>query len=280
MIEREIREKSNTNQKRADELQLLVHRGQETERKELIEMQIKLSQLTQENTIKDQFHSKQLLDLKQQLQEEIIEKERLQIEQKSAAERHQHQSQLEKERGELEKERSRSMGDRQLQLLQDRLRESEQELERQRQKCEKAEQKMQELQFQHKKESDDAQERFSEMCSKYDKQIRELRTQINLKGKDIQNHREEQSDLEARLQQKQNELKSMRAQNQVLQSRYEECMAELDQNENGHIKQISRQNQNAIDDFEKQLDSLRNENLDLKEVIRDIKKEKLMLANA
>lgn len=139
---------------------------------------------------------------------------------------------------------------------------------------------MQELQFQHKKETDDAQERYSEMCSKYDKQIRELRTQINLKGKDVQNHREEQSDLEARLQQKQNELKSMRAQNQVLQSRYEECMAELDQNENGHIKQIARQNQNAIDDFEKQLDALRNENLDLKEVIRDIKKEKLMLANA
>jgi|TARA_B110001450_G_C17525441_1_gene442340 hypothetical protein len=65
MIEREVREKSGANQKRAEELQLLVHRGQETERKELIEMQIKLSQLTQENAIKDQFHSKQLLDLKQ-----------------------------------------------------------------------------------------------------------------------------------------------------------------------------------------------------------------------
>ena len=38
MIEQEIREKNSSNQKKAEELQLIVHRGQENERKELIEM--------------------------------------------------------------------------------------------------------------------------------------------------------------------------------------------------------------------------------------------------
>jgi predicted nucleic acid-binding Zn-ribbon protein len=54
------------------------------------------------------------------------------------------------------------------------------------------------------------------MCAKYDKQIRELRTQINMKGKDLQNQRDEISDLETRLQQKLNELKSVRSQIAVL----------------------------------------------------------------
>ena len=43
---------------------MMVHKGQETERKELIEMQIKLSQLTQEKTIKEEVSNKQILDLK------------------------------------------------------------------------------------------------------------------------------------------------------------------------------------------------------------------------
>jgi hypothetical protein len=34
----------------------------------------------------------------------------------------------------------------------------------------------------------------------------------------------------------------------VLQGRYEECMAELDQNQAGHLKQISRQNRDAMDE--------------------------------
>ena len=75
-------------------------------------MQIKLSQLTQENGIKDQMNNKQLLDLKQQLQDEIIEKERLQIAVKSADERHVHQMQLAKEREELDRERQRSSNER------------------------------------------------------------------------------------------------------------------------------------------------------------------------
>lgn len=67
---------------------------------------------------------------------------------------------------------------------------------------------------------------------------------------------------------------------QVVQSRYEECMAELDQNQTGHLKQISRQNQSAVDDLHKQIDGLRNENLDLKEVIRELKKQRLVTQNA
>ena len=53
-------------------------------------------------------------------------------------------------------------------------------------------------------------------------------------------------------------------------------MAELDTNETGHLKQMSRQNQSAIDELVKQQDELRNENLDLKEVIRDMKKQRLV----
>ena len=47
-IEREVRDKNDQNRKKAEELQLMVHKGQETERKELIELQIKLSQIQQE----------------------------------------------------------------------------------------------------------------------------------------------------------------------------------------------------------------------------------------
>ena len=54
-------------------------------------MQIKLSQLTQEKSIKEEFHNKQVMDLKQSLQNEILEKERLQIEFKSMNERNIHE---------------------------------------------------------------------------------------------------------------------------------------------------------------------------------------------
>lgn len=37
-IERELREKSNQHRQKGEELEILVHKGQETERKELIEM--------------------------------------------------------------------------------------------------------------------------------------------------------------------------------------------------------------------------------------------------
>jgi hypothetical protein len=42
-IERELRDQNDHNRQRADELQLMLHKGQEQERKELIELQIKLS---------------------------------------------------------------------------------------------------------------------------------------------------------------------------------------------------------------------------------------------
>jgi hypothetical protein len=58
---------------------------------------------------------------------------------------------------------------------------------------------MQETGFVNKREGEEFQDRYQEMCAKYDKQIRELRTQINMKGKDLQNQRDEISDLETRL---------------------------------------------------------------------------------
>lgn len=90
-IENNVREKSEKNRKKAEEMELMVHKGSEIERKELIEMQIKLSQITQEKTIKEEYHKKQVLDLKQSLQSELLEKERLQVEVKSSNERHSHE---------------------------------------------------------------------------------------------------------------------------------------------------------------------------------------------
>ena len=66
-------------------------------------------------------------------------------------------------------------------------------------KFEKAESSIKELQYQHKKDIDDANERLQDNGSRYEKQIRELRSQMSMKGKDIQNQRDEISDLESRL---------------------------------------------------------------------------------
>ena len=101
-IERELRESNEQNRLRADELQLFVHKGHETERKEMIEMQIKLSQLQQEKTIKEECHNKQVMDLKHKMQDELLEKERLQIELRALSERHTHEQQLLKERHTLD----------------------------------------------------------------------------------------------------------------------------------------------------------------------------------
>ena len=88
-------------------------------------MQIKLSQITQEKTIKEEYHNKQVLELKQQLQSEILEKERLQVDLKSSNERHSHELQLQKERYDLDKERNQASYDRQLQINSDKVREAE-----------------------------------------------------------------------------------------------------------------------------------------------------------
>lgn len=42
---------------------------------------------------------------------------------------------------------------------------------------------------------------------------------------------------------------------------------------------MSRQNREALDEMGRQCDELRNENLDLKEVIRELKREKLVMSN-
>ena len=146
-------------------------------------------------------------------------------------------------------------------------------------KLERNESLMKEMQFQHKKDIDEANDRLQDMSSKYEKQIRELRTQISMKGKDIQNQRDEISDMETRLTQKQNELKTVRSQLQVLQTRYDEAMSNEDENQTGYMRQIQNQNNKVIDELQKQMDELRNENLDLKDVIRNMKKDKLVISN-
>ena len=113
-IERDLQEKSDRNRQRAEELELMVHKGKEGERKELIELQIKLSQMTQEKPIKEEYSSKQLLELKQQMQSEMLEKERLQIEVKSLEERNMHEQQLSRQRFELQQERDKADTERQM----------------------------------------------------------------------------------------------------------------------------------------------------------------------
>ena len=56
--------------------------------------------------------------------------------------------------------------------------------------------------------------RNEEVSANFERQIRELRTQISMKNKDIANFREEQSDLETRLTNKVNEVRSIKTQMQ------------------------------------------------------------------
>jgi hypothetical protein len=42
---------------------------------------------------------------------------------------------------------------------------------------------------------------------------------------------------------------------------------------------MSRQNTQALDELSRQIEDLRNENLDLKEVIREMKRDRLVLSN-
>ena len=69
----------------------------------------------------------------------------------------------------------------------------------------------------------------------FERQVRELRSQISMKNKDIANYREETADLESRLAAKTNELRTVKTQMQVVQSRYEEAMQEIDQLQAGKV---------------------------------------------
>ena len=58
---------------------------------------------------------------------------------------------------------------------------------------------------------DALEKRNDEVSANFERQVRELRTQINMKNKDIANFREEQSDLESRLSNKVNEVRSIKS---------------------------------------------------------------------
>ena len=221
-IERELREKLEAQRKERDELKVAVEQSKDGERKELIKIQIELNSLKQERTIKDEFHSKQIYELKEQVQQEVLERERSQLALTTAEERAQHESQLVKERFQLEREKLKNQYQRQLQSLEDKAKDDAEELKSLECKLEKLENQLQDSRHQSKKDLEEAQEKYDNACSKYDKQIRELRAQINLRAKDLSHAREETQDLESRLLAKQGEIKQLRAQIQVLQGRYEE----------------------------------------------------------
>ena len=58
MIERDLQGKADKNRERADNLEFVVHKGKDSERKEMIELQIKLSQVEQELSIKEDMNNK------------------------------------------------------------------------------------------------------------------------------------------------------------------------------------------------------------------------------
>lgn len=58
IIEKDLLERAEKNRERADGLELMVHKGKDGERKEMIEMQIKVNQLEQEKSIKEEMHNK------------------------------------------------------------------------------------------------------------------------------------------------------------------------------------------------------------------------------
>ena len=61
-----------------------------------------------------------------------------------------------------------------------------------------------------------------------------------MKNKDIATLREDNTDLEQRLTTKTSELRSLKTQLQVTQSRYEECQSELDNLQSGNFKKAER----------------------------------------
>ena len=62
---------------------MLVHKGKEGERRDLFELQIKYTQILQENGLKEEYYNKQILELKSNLQSVSLEKESLTLENKS-----------------------------------------------------------------------------------------------------------------------------------------------------------------------------------------------------
>jgi predicted nucleic acid-binding Zn-ribbon protein len=90
-----------------------------------------------------------------------------------------------------------------------------------------------------------------------------------MKNKDISNYREENNDLDSRLQQKTTELRTLKTQLQVVQSRYEEVLQELDNQQSGTMRKAEQVTRDVQDNFEKQLAEIRMENIQLRETIRE-----------
>ena len=91
-----------------------------------------------------------------------------------------------------------------------------------------------------------------------------------MKNKDIANLREEVSDLENRLQVKVNELKTTKGQLQIVQSRYEESLEELDQLQSKQVRKAEQIQRDVQDNYEKHINNVKMENLHLKETLREI----------
>lgn len=91
-----------------------------------------------------------------------------------------------------------------------------------------------------------------------------------MKNKDIANLREEVNDLENRLQVKVNELKTTKGQLQIVQSRYEESLEELDQLQSKQVRKAEQIQRDVQDNYEKHINNVKMENLHLKETLREI----------
>ena len=89
-----------------------------------------------------------------------------------------------------------------------------------------------------------------------------------MKNKDVANYREEAADLESRLGAKTNELRTVKTQMQVVQSRYEEAMQEVDQLQAGRGRRPDQAQGDPAGPYQRQIDFLKQENQKLKETMR------------
>lgn len=78
--ETELRDKGETMRQKCDSLQLELFKANDFERKSGIELQIKVNQLQQELDLKDQHYSRQVTELKQELQEATLSRDKVSLE--------------------------------------------------------------------------------------------------------------------------------------------------------------------------------------------------------
>lgn len=109
---------------KCDSLQLELFKANDFERKSGIELQIKVNQLQQELDLKDQHYSRQVTELKQELQEATLSRDKVTLELAQAQERSKHELQIAREKAELDSQKIKATLERGLLTADDRNKEN------------------------------------------------------------------------------------------------------------------------------------------------------------